>query len=81
MVMAFLLSIQQMLKSPFRAVDEFDLHMDPRNREEVYKMTISSMKESECLLITPSQITVTDPSVHIIVVQKAYGKSSVREVR
>jgi chromosome segregation ATPase len=80
-IMAFLLSIQQMLKSPFRAVDEFDLHMDPRNREEIYKMMISSMKESECLLITPGQITVTNPSVHIIVVQKAYGKSEVREVR
>jgi len=79
-IMAFLLSIQQLLKSPFRAVDEFDLHMDPRNREEIYKMMISSMKGSECLLITPSQITVTDPDVHIIVVQKAYGKSSVREV-
>ena len=80
-VMAFLLSIQQLLRSPFRAVDEFDLHMDPRNREEIYKMMISSMKESECLLITPSQLTVTDPSVHIIVVQKAYGKSGVREVK
>jgi len=80
-IMAFLLSIQQMLKSPFRAVDEFDLHMDPRNREEIYKMMLSAMQGSECLLITPSQITVTDPSVHVIVVQKAYGKSSVREVK
>jgi chromosome segregation ATPase len=80
-IMAFLLSIQQLLKSPFRAVDEFDLHMDPRNREEIYKMMISSMKGAECLLITPSQITVTDPDVHVIVVQKAYGKSSVREVK
>ncbi len=80
-IMAFLLSIQQMLKSPFRAVDEFDLHMDPRNREEIYKMMISSMKGAECLLITPSQITVTDPDVHVIVVQKAYGKSNVREVK
>jgi chromosome segregation ATPase len=79
-IMAFLLSIQQLLKSPFRAVDEFDLHMDPRNREEIYKMMISSMKGSECLLITPSQITVADPDVHVIVVQKAYGKSSVREM-
>ncbi len=79
-IMAFLLSIQQLLRSPFRAVDEFDLHMDPRNREEIYKMMISSMKESECLLITPSQLTVTDPSVHVIVVQKTYGKSGVREV-
>jgi hypothetical protein len=33
------------------------------------------------LLIIPSQLTVTDPSVHIIVVQKAFGKSSVREVK
>ncbi len=80
-IMAFLLSIQQLLRSPFRAVDEFDIHMDPRNREEIYKMMLSSMKNSESLLITPSQITVTDPSVHIIVVQKAYGKSGVREVR
>ena len=80
-VMAFLLSIQQMLKSPFRAVDEFDLHMDPRNREEIYKMMIASMQESESLLITPSQLTVIDPSVHILVVQKVYGKSSVREVK
>ncbi len=81
LVMAFLLSIQQLLRSPFRAVDEFDLHMDARNREEIYKMMISSMKESECLLITPGMITVTDPSVHMIVVQKAYGKSGVKEVK
>jgi chromosome segregation ATPase len=80
-IMAFLLSIQQLLRSPFRAVDEFDIHMDPRNREEMYKMMLSSMKNSESLLITPSQITVTDPSVHMIVVQKAYGKSGVREVK
>jgi len=80
-IMAFLLAIQQLLRSPFRAVDEFDIHMDPRNREEIYKMMISSMKESECLLITPSQLSVTDPSVHVIVVQKAYGKSEVREVK
>ncbi|NQE44469.1 Chromosome partition protein Smc [ANME-1 cluster archaeon GoMg2] len=80
-IMAFLLSIQQMLRSPFRAIDEFDIHMDPRNREEIYKMMISSMKGAECLLITPGQLTVTDPSVHVIVVQKAYGKSRVREVK
>jgi len=81
LIMAFLLAIQQLLRSPFRAVDEFDIHMDPRNREEIYKMMISSMKGSECLLITPSQLSVTDPSVHVIVVQKAYGKSGVSEVK
>jgi chromosome segregation protein len=82
-IMAFLLSIQEHLKSPFRAVDEFDLHMDPRNREEIYKIIISSIKEKggECLVITPSQVTINDPSVHVIVVQNVYGKSEVREVK
>jgi chromosome segregation ATPase len=81
--MAFLLSIQEYLKSPFTAVDEFDLHMDPKNREEIYKLIISSIKEKggECLVITPSQLTITDPSVHVIVVQKTYGRSEVREAR
>jgi len=36
-IMAFLLAIQQLIRSPFRAVDEFDIHMDPRNREAIYK--------------------------------------------
>ncbi|HIH95908.1 MAG TPA: AAA family ATPase [Thermoplasmata archaeon] len=82
-IMAFLLSIQEYLKSPFTAVDEFDLHMDPKNREEIYKLIISSIKEKggECLVITPSQLTITDPSVHVIVVQKTYGRSEVREAR
>jgi chromosome segregation ATPase len=34
-VMAFLLALQQNVVSPFRAVDEFDLHMDPKNKEVV----------------------------------------------
>jgi chromosome segregation protein len=81
-VMAFLLSIQQQLKSPFRAIDEFDIHMDPRNRESICELVVSSSKEVEgqCLLITPSQITMADSSVHVIVVQNVYGRSRIREV-
>ena len=78
-IMAFLLAIQQLIRSPFRAVDEFDIHMDPRNREAIYKRMVTSMKDAECLLITPSQLTVSDPNVHIIVVQKAHGRSEIRE--
>ncbi len=80
-IMAFLLAIQQLIRSPFRAVDEFDIHMDPRNREEIYRKMVSLMRETECLLITPSQLTVNDPSVHVIVVQKTQGKSEVKEVK
>ena len=31
-MMAFLLGLQQHITSPFRAIDEFDVHMDPKNR-------------------------------------------------
>lgn len=80
-VMAFLLSIQEHLKSPFRAIDEFDLHMDPRNREAVYRLIVSSATgNGQSIIITPSQITMTDPSVHVIVVQNTYGKSTIKEV-
>src|SRR3989304_6672172 len=30
--MSFLLALQQHVRSPFRAVDEYDIHMDPKNR-------------------------------------------------
>ncbi len=80
-VMAFLLSIQEHLKSPFRAIDEFDLHMDPRNREAIYRLIVSSATgNGQSIIITPSQITMTDPSVHVIVVQNTYGKSTIKEV-
>ncbi len=80
-VMSFLLSIQEHLKSPFRAIDEFDLHMDPRNREAIYRLIVSSATgNGQSIIITPSQITMTDPSVHIVVVQNTYGKSTIKEV-
>jgi len=43
-VMAFLLALQQNILSPFRAVDEFDLHMDPKNKEVVSEFIVSTME-------------------------------------
>ncbi|MFQ5920636.1 MAG: AAA family ATPase [Nitrososphaerales archaeon] len=80
-VMAFLLSLQQRLLSPFRAIDEFDVHLDPRNREAVLRMIFSHMKsrpESQHIVITPSQLTVMDRDAHIVFVQNTYGRSSVK---
>src|SRR5207253_7075933 len=37
-LIAFLLSLQQFISSPFRAIDEFDVHMDPKNRETVSRL-------------------------------------------
>jgi chromosome segregation protein len=81
-VMAFLLSLQQNVLSPFRAVDEFDLHMDPKNREIVSDFIVSTLEGStdQYLVITPSQITFSGRNVHIIMVNKTESLSAVSTV-
>jgi chromosome segregation protein len=80
--MSFLLALQQHVRSPFRAVDEYDIHMDPKNREIIAKMLISSVQNANAqyVVITPSQITFTKEEVNIITVQNIEGKSIIREV-
>jgi chromosome segregation protein len=82
-MMAFLLALQQHITSPFRAIDEFDVHMDPKNRELITNLIMSSsrnMKEGQYVAITPGQINVTDSS-HVIVVQNIQGTSVVSELK
>jgi chromosome segregation ATPase len=82
-MMAFLLALQQHITSPFRAIDEFDVHMDPKNRELITNLIISSsqgMTEGQYVAITPGQINVTDSS-HVVVVQNVQGTSMVSELK
>lgn len=82
-MMAFLLALQQHITSPFRAIDEFDVHMDPKNRESVTQLIIShaaSMTEGQYLAITPGQVNVTNRS-HVVVVQNVAGSSLVSELK
>jgi chromosome segregation ATPase len=81
-VMAFLLSLQQNVVSPFRAVDEFDLHMDPKNKEVVSEFIVKTMEGSpdQYIAITPSQVTFRGDGIHIIMVHKTEGASTVRVV-
>jgi chromosome segregation protein len=82
-MMAFLLALQQHITSPFRAIDEFDVHMDPKNRELITKLIISSsetMHEGQYLAITPGQINVTE-KCHVIVVQNVEGGSTINELK
>jgi chromosome segregation protein len=80
--MSFLLALQQHVRSPFRAVDEFDIHMDPRNREMIAKILISTIKDANAqyIVITPSQVTFAQENANIVTVQNVEGKSVVREV-
>ena len=83
-LMAFILSLQARIVSPLRAMDEFDIHMDPRNREAMFKMILSQMKQREAsqyIVITPSILTVFDRSAHVITVQSVHGSSEVKELK
>ena len=81
-VMAFLLALQQNILSPFRAVDEFDLHMDPQNKEAVSEFIVSTMEgtNDQYMAITPSQITFKGKDVHIVMVHKSESISIPRIV-
>jgi chromosome segregation ATPase len=80
--MGFLLALQQHVRSPFRAVDEYDIHMDPKNREMIAKILVSMIKDASAqyVVITPSQITFAQQDANVITVQNIEGKSVVREV-
>ena len=80
--MSFLLALQHHVRSPFRAVDEYDIHMDPNNREMIARILLSMMKDysAQYIVITPSQITFAQKDVNIVTVQNVEGKSVVREV-
>ena len=80
--MGFLLALQQHVRSPFRAVDEYDIHMDPKNREMIAKVLVSMIKDASAqyVVITPSQITFAQKDANVITVQNLEGKSVVREV-
>jgi chromosome segregation ATPase len=75
--LAFLLALQRYIKSPFRAVDEFDVHLDPLNRERMIKLLMSVAEQeprSQYIMITPGKIPVKE-GVNVILVQNVGGKS------
>jgi len=79
-IMAFLLALQEHVASPIRAVDEFDVHMDPKNREAVARLIVETVRdnpETQYIVITPWHHPVFDEEARIIVVQKVGGKSEV----
>jgi chromosome segregation ATPase len=83
-LMAFLLALQQHLASPFRAVDEFDVHLDPKNREVISRLIVASARElgeTQYVAITPGQVTVPDADVHVVVVQNIEGSSVISQVK
>jgi len=80
--MSFLLALQQHVRSPFRAVDEYDVHMDLRMREVVARLIVDCVGRFggvQYVVITPSGFSFGE-GVNVIVVQNVEGKSIIKEV-
>lgn len=79
-IMCFLLALQQHIKSPVRALDEFELHMDPRNRQMMMRELLGLMEESDSqyIVITPGRLVEVEEVPNVIAVQNAAGSSEVK---
>ncbi len=77
-VTAFLLAVQMYIVSPFRALDEFDVHMDPIVREKFIKAIyeVSQGNETQYLIITPNFPSFYAPDINFIIVQKSQSGSA-----
>ena len=73
--LALTLSLGEMIESPFRAMDEFDVFMDAVNRKVSMDALIafardSNNEEKQFLFITPQDISAVDAKAEDILVQK-----------
>jgi len=77
--LAFLLALQKYVKSPFRAVDEFDVHLDPLNRERMIRLLLTvagGEPRTQYIIITPGRIPVKE-KINVILVQNIGGRSAI----
>ena len=80
---AFLLALQQHVKSPFRAIDEYDVHLDPVNRRRLAEALVSVVEGAgvQYVVITPGPLPFTGKDVRVLTVQCVEGESVVKLLR
>ena len=78
--MCFLLALQRQIESPIRAIDEFETHMDPRNREVIMREILGLMRDEakQYIVITPGQLVDIEEVPNVITVQNVAGASRVK---
>jgi len=77
-IVSFLLALQRLTPSPILAIDEFDVHMDPLNRERILSSIIRRVEEEkQYFIITPGQLGFIKGDVNYVVVQMVGGKTEV----
>ena len=83
-VMCFFLSLQDYIKSPIRAIDEFDVHMDPRNRKILLSLLFKISEENpetQFIIITPGILDYVPENSNVLIVQKTMSVSELYKYR
>ena len=80
---AFLLALQHHVKSPFRAIDEYDVHLDPVNRQRLAEALIAAIEGSDAqyIVITPGALPFSGEDIRVVTVQSVEGESIVKVLR
>ena len=80
---AFLLALQHHVRSPFRAIDEYDVHLDPVNRQRLAEALVAALEgsESQYIIITPGALPFSEEDIRVITVQSVEGESVVKVLR
>ena len=80
---AFLLALQHHVRSPFRAIDEYDVHLDPVNRQRLAEALVAALEGSDAqyIVITPGALPFSGEDIRVITVQSVEGESVVKVLR
>jgi Chromosome segregation ATPases len=81
--LALLIAMQQFMKSKVRAIDEFDVHLDPLNKERT-SMLLSSLPKSnpdiQYIFITPDPLLKYFENSNVIIVTKQNSVSNISKL-
>ena len=78
---AFLFTILKHLKPPFRALDEFNVHMDPKNRKifsDIFLKDVKYVEGIQYIAITLIRIVSLGEDENTIIVKNMHSKSEVK---
>ncbi|MHA1129729.1 MAG: AAA family ATPase, partial [Candidatus Helarchaeota archaeon] len=54
-IMAFILALQSIKPQPFYILDEPDAHLDPENRDKLFRMIKEASKDTQYIVISPQE--------------------------
>jgi len=73
-----LLAVQKMKPSPFRILDEFEIHLDPENFERVSLLLKEASRDTQYIVVTPARLRIPPHADRVVFISKYEGAVSVQ---